>query len=271
MTGDTYCMTTANTPNAEWLDAWCKWREAGDHSPGTIYLHRRYVERLAEVYPLATVTGDELAAWMARQPWARATKRSARSALSGFFGWAHGRRRDDNPALTLPKIKPVEPCPNPAPDRAVNRAKRAANDQERLMLLLALHCGLRRAEIAGLHTDHISGGWLRVAGKGQKTRRIPIRNQELAARLDLAPEGYLFPGRYGRHVCPDYVGRRLSRLLGPGWSGHSLRSRYATQVHRGSRDILSVQRLLGHVSPETTQRYVGIGDDDLWAAAGYAA
>lgn len=257
--------------DAEWLDDWCRWRLAADHSPGTIYLHRRYVERVAEVHPLATVTGDELAAWMARQPWARATKRSAKSALAGFFAWAHGRRRVDNPALGLPRIKAVEPCPNPTPDRAVARAKQAANDQERLMLLLALHCGLRRAEIAGLHTDHVSDGWLRVTGKGQKTRRVPIRNQELADRLDQAPDGYLFPGRYGGPCCPDYVGRRLSHLLGPGWSGHSLRSRYATNAHRGSRDILAVQRLLGHVSPETTQRYVGVDDDDLWDAAGFAA
>ena len=264
---------TLTSRDTAWLDSWCDWRRAADHADGTIYLHRRYVERLAEVYPLDSVGGDDLAAWMARQPWCRATRRSAKSALCGFFRWAHTHgRRDDNPALLLAPIKKVHPCPRPTPDRVVASAQRRATEQERLMLLLAMRCGLRRHEIAQLHTDDVSGRWLTIVGKGQKPRRIPVRCDELAALLEEAPDGWLFPGRFpGTHVCPDYVGRRLSKLLGTGWSGHSLRARYATTTHRGSRDVLSVQRLLGHSDPSTTLAYVEIDEDDLWRAAGHAA
>ena len=41
-----------------------------------------------------------------------------------------------------------------------------------------------------------------------------------------------------------------------GSSPHPLRHRYATRVYGGSGDLLAVQKLLGHSSPETTQRYV---------------
>ena len=139
------------------------------------------------------------------------------------------------------------------------------------MLLLAASCGLRRAEIAGLHTDMLSGGRLRVTGKGGRTRMVPVRNEDLVRMLAEWPEGWLFPGRFGGPVTPDYVGRRLSKLLGRGWSAHSLRHRYASTVYAGSRDVLALQKLLGHSSPETTQRYVELDEQALWDAAGWAA
>jgi len=143
--------------------------------------------------------------------------------------------------------------------------------EERLMLLLAVTCGLRRAEIAGLTSDDVAGRWLYVMGKGDKPRRVPIRCDELAHLLEQAPAGPLFPGRFGGSVTPDYVGRRLSGLLGPGWTGHSLRHRYASTIHTGCRDILALQKLLGHRSSETTRLYVATDDQALWDAAGHAA
>ena len=41
-----------------------------------------------------------------------------------------------------------------------------------------------------------------------------------------------------------------------GWSMHSLRHRFATVAYAHDRDLLTVQALLGHASPGTTQRYV---------------
>lgn len=85
------------------------------------------------------------------------------------------------------------------------------------------------------------------------------------------PEGWLFPGRFGGPVTPDYVGRRLSKLLGPGWTAHTLRHRYAQAVYSGSGNVLALQSLLGHSSPETTLRYVEVDAASKLAAAKYAA
>lgn len=251
---------------------WGRWQAAADRAPGTMYLQRRYLERLAEVHDLGTVTGDQVAAWLGDHGWSKATKKSARAALASFFGWAHTQGlREDDPTALLSAVRLPPPCPRPTADVVFVRACQQATGPELLMLLLAASCGLRRAEIAGLHTDMIAGGKIRVTGKGGKTRAVPIANEDLARMLADLDEGWLFPGRFGGPVTPDYVGRRLSRLLGPGWSGHTLRHRYASVVFAGSHNILALQKLLGHASPETTQRYVEVDDQAMWEAARWAA
>jgi len=59
--------------------------------------------------------------------------------------------------------------------------------------------------------------------------------------------------RRARH--PGHVGVLLKRLLGPEWSAHTLRHRYGTVTYSHARDLLTVQKLLGHARPETTMRY----------------
>ena len=259
--------------DGELLDMWGRWQAASDRSPGTIYLQRRYLERLAARHELGDVTGDQVAAWLGGNGWAKSTKRSARAAVRSFFGWAHAHGlRQDDPTVLLGSVPLPPPCPRPTADVVFVRACQQADGPELLMLLLAASCGLRRAEIAGLHTDMIAGGKIRVTGKGGKTRAVPVTNQDLARMLGELPEGWVFPGRFeGRPVTPDYVGRRLSRLLGPGWSGHTLRHRYASVVFAGSRNVLALQKLLGHASPATTQRYVEVDEASLWEAAQWAA
>ena len=72
--------------------------------------------------------------------------------------------------------------PRPAPDLVIRAALAAADDRTRLMILLAVLAGLRRAEIAGLHTSDYAGGVLTVRGKGGRTRMVPA-HPLLAARL----------------------------------------------------------------------------------------
>jgi integrase len=140
-----------------------------------------------------------------------------------------------------------------------------SSERTRLMLLLAAYAGLRRAEIAKLHTCDLVDGTMRIKGKGGRVRSVPI-HPRIAAHLAGAPYGYLFPGSRGGHLSPDRVGRIMSDALGPGWTAHTLRHRFGTRLYAQSHDVLQAQQLLGHSSPATTQRYVRLPDDAAAAA-----
>ncbi|ARG95769.1 tyrosine-type recombinase/integrase, partial [Mycobacterium kansasii] len=145
-----------------------------------------------------------------------------------------------------------------------------ADRRTELMLRLAGEAGLRRAEIAQVHTaDLMDGGALLGHGKGGKNRVVPISTY-LVALIRQAPAGWLFPNTPDRHLTPEHVGKIISRALPDNWTAHTLRHRMASRAFRGSRNIRAVQALLGHESILTTQRYVAICDDEIWAAAAYA-
>lgn len=136
------------------------------------------------------------------------------------------------------------------------------------MLRLGAECGLRRAEIGSVSSndvmDDLLGKSLVVNGKGDKQRIVPLPD-DLAADIEQA-NGYVFPGRWSGHVEASYIGKHVSRLLGDGWTAHSLRHRYATTTWQATHDLLLVSTLLGHSSVETTQIYVAMPDDRLRAA-----
>ena len=131
------------------------------------------------------------------------------------------------------------------------------------MLEVLYSCGLRVSELTSLRLGDLffGEGYIRVTGKGDKQRIVPI-SEDLAKRITAAP-GWLFPGRWRGHVEKSYVSRHLTRLLPDGWGPHSLRHRYATRMYETTHDLLLVSKLLGHSSVETTQIYVAMPDSRL--------
>ena len=203
------------------------------------------------------------------------TKRACRNLFTAFFSWfqAKGYRKDD-PAASLPRIRKPQPHPRPCTDDMVTEALEQATREERLMLLLAATCGLRRGEIAQVHSADVITGThgehsLVVHGKGDKQRIVPL-TEELAQEI-AAANGYLFPGRWGGHVEDSYIGKHVSRLLPPGYSCHKLRHRFATVAYTDSHDMLAVARALGHSSTDTTQAYVALPEEALRALMEAAA
>lgn len=139
------------------------------------------------------------------------------------------------------------------------------------MFELMYSCGLRLAELAALSTDAVSD-WesgLRVTGKGQKTRLLPIGQQArsalarwLARRPGLAraDESALFVGRSGRRLAHRTIQMRLQRLarqrgLQHHVHPHMLRHSFASHLLESSGDLRAVQELLGHAHISTTQVY----------------
>ena len=211
------------------------------------------------------VTFDDLVSWLGGKRWAAETRKLHRDAMRSFYRWAEDSgRATTNPASRIPPIRGKGPAPRPVMDDAYHRALAFGTSRERVALRLAAEVGLRRGEVVQVHSADLQqaadGDWsLLVHGKGAKDRLIPLPFS-IANTLRALPPGYAFPGING-HVSAAWMGRVISRLLPPGVSMHALRHRFATRAYNVDRDVFTVQQLLGHASPATTQRYVLVDDE----------
>jgi integrase len=261
--------------SAVWpVDEWTNWLRGRGRAASTARLRRYQLLDAAAAFgvPPAEVTAEQVITRITRAHLATETRRSHLSALRSFFDWAVkvAKLVPTDPTTDL-RVPETDPNPRPAEDSLILTAIAASDRPVALMLQLGALCGMRRAEIARVHSRDISRsglGWvLSVRGKGDKPRKVPVPDAGLARAIDDAG-GWLFPSpvRTGLPLTADNVGVRLRRALVDA-SAHQLRHRYATTVHRLTGDLLTVQRLLGHKSPTTTQRYIASDDARMHAAA----
>ncbi|TCE60859.1 Phage integrase [Bifidobacterium longum subsp. longum] len=246
--------------------------KAGGQSKGTLTTRRCQLSQMArdlQGVP-ADVSDDALVSWFARHEWKPETRKSYRNAVTGFFSWLHTTgRAAANPAEALPSVRRPHAHPRPCPDSVILAALGRANAAERTMIRLAAEAGLRRAEIAAVHSRDVMrdlvGRSLIVRGKGDKQRIVPLPDDLAGIIMDA--RGYLFPGRFGGHVEESYVGDHISHLLPRGYAAHTLRHRFATTAYAATHDLFVVAELLGHESVETTEHYVAMPDGRLREAA----
>lgn len=233
------------------------------HRPhSTIKLRGYQLRRVATEHPGRgpwDLQLDDLATWLGAHDWKAETRRSYRASLRTFYAWAVlAGHLQHSPAALLPAIRPPRSRPRPAPEEALRAALAAGSERERLMVMLAAYVGLRRGEVARVHTGDVEpdlDGWsLRVTGKGGHVRRVPL-TPAVALALRSRPTGWVFPGAIQGHLSPEYVGKLVSRLLPDGWTAHTLRHRFATRAYAHDRDLVTVQELLGHARIETTRIY----------------
>lgn len=258
------------------LYGWRSWLRASGKPETTVRLRTYQLRRFLECHPHPwMVTTSQLVEWLANPSWSAGTKKSFRSALRSFYGWGvlMGYVSPD-PTARLPPVRVPSRPARPAPERAVATGLLAADERVQLMLRLAAFQGLRRGEIARIHSDDVTEdlvGWsLRVHGKGAKVRVIPLAD-DIAGDLRGRPRGWAFPSPGGGHLTEQHVGKLISRALPDGWTAHTLRHRFATVAYAGTRDLLAVQEMLGHSKPETTRGYVQLPQDALRAAVAAAA
>lgn len=252
--------------------SWGRHLGAKGRSTGTIEMRQRYVCRMLDHRNPASVTTADIEEWLAGFPeWAPETRRSAIASLRSFYAWwCVTHPGAVNPAGGLEAPGHSEPCPKPCPDAVFEAALERARGDRWWLLRIAGSTGLRRAELAGLSPRMVEGQFLRIRGKGNKTRRVPIQTDVQQWLSGRGP--WAFPSRYSGHghVEPDAVGRRIARALGQPWTAHTLRHRFATVTYRACGNLTVVMRLLGHSSLATTERYLATGDDDLLSAVAWA-
>ena len=260
---------SAPVPWRRSIEGWTDTLKAAGLSAQTIKSRRYKMVHLAALLMPSgpkDVTTEQIVQTFARQQWKPETRKAYRNTISSFFRWLHkSGRRPDDPSLDVPRVKKPHAHPRPCPDRYIAAAMEIATTSEKLMIRLGAECGLRRGEIARVHSDDVvadsAGRSLIVRGKGDKQRIVPLPDDLAGIIMDA--RGYLFPGRFGGHVEESYIGDHISRLLPDGWAAHTLRHRFATTAYAATHDLFVVAELLGHESVETTEHYVAMPDGRL--------
>lgn len=154
--------------------------------------------------------------------------------------------------------------------------------RNRAMLEVMYSSGLRVSELINLKLAHIhfDVGFLRVLGKGNKERLVPIGSEalkfinlyreEVRVHIDIQPgfESYLFLGRRGKPISRQMVFMFIKDLVAKSGlnktvSPHTFRHSFATHLIEGGADLRAVQEMLGHESITTTEIYTHLDRDYL--------
>lgn len=199
------------------------------------------------------------------------------SALRTFYRFLIDRGvTTTNPAEGVRAPKQGKPLPKQLSVDDMQHLLNAENDDEMLQLRdiamfeLMYGCGLRLSELTGLNlSDVLRDGTLRVTGKGNKQRILPIGKHALAALnawlkvrglFASEYEPALFVSKRKTRISNRQVANRLdvmanAQLRGQKVTPHKLRHSFATHVLESSGDLRAVQELLGHANLSTTQVY----------------
>ncbi len=199
------------------------------------------------------------------------------SAVRGFLMFAGGE--EAMPKVRGPRVKKGVPRPI-APDEAVALAEDVAEQarepwiaaRDWAVLMLLYGAGLRIGEALGLEGNVLPiGDVIRVTGKREKTRMVPILPQVKAAveayvaLTPYPPENgeKLFRGAKGKPLDAALIRRAVQRArarlgLSERTTPHALRHSFATHLLGRGADLRSLQELLGHASLSSTQVYTAV-------------
>ena len=157
-----------------------------------------------------------------------------------------------------------------------------AGQRNKAILETLYSCGLRVSEVVGLKLSalHLEIGFLRVTGKGNKERLVPIGRDAIKYiklykennrnKLTIAPgeEDILFLNKQGKRlsrVMIFLIIKELAKKAGiqKNISPHTFRHSFATHLVEGGADLRAVQEMLGHESITTTEIYTHLDREFL--------
>ena len=256
------------------------------HSPKTCDSYQRDLLRLADwlgrsgFVAWQRVTNHDLRRYVATLSREGLSGRSIARHLSAtrrFYQFLlREKLASDNPALDIRAPKSGRRLPRVADVDQLNHLLDGQPDdplevRDLCMFELMYSSGLRLAELASLDLDTVDlrSGEVRVMGKGDKERLLPVGRKAISAiqawlpyRAALANDGEaaLFVSQRGERLSHRSIQARLSRWgisrgadqkLHP----HLLRHSFASHMLESSGDLRAVQELLGHADIATTQVY----------------
>ena len=256
-----------------------------------------HLGRPASLRDLETLKPLDFRAFMAARRTAGAESRTmARqlSAIRTLYRWFDNEGILRNPAVaTLRSPKLPHAIPKPLHKEAAKQTMKLVENnvsgdaepwiiaRDTAVLMLLYGCGLRISEALNLdrHEAPVAPNEdvLRILGKGNKTRLVPVLPAAASAIQDyldltpgLDPQGPLFIGKRGGRLNARNIQLLMQKLrcalcLPDTATPHALRHSFATHLLGGGADLRTIQELLGHASLSTTQVYTGVDREHLLA------
>jgi integrase/recombinase XerC len=244
---------------------------------------------------LAAVTLTGFRAWLAKMQQDGLDPVSVHRHLSSIRQFFHFLKREygtENPMLAVvrgPKRK--KSLPKALTEAEMQLLLRGVlepalqdpwiNERDLALLLVLYGVGLRISEALALTARQFADGvqHLRIKGKGQKERQVPLLplvKQAVESYLQSCPfaidaDAPLFRGARGGPLSATIAQRQLRRLraqlgLPVTTTPHALRHSFATHILGRGGDLPGIQQLLGHKELSTTQRYTHVDTARLQAA-----
>lgn len=283
------------------LSMWLKGREIQNQSEHTLDAYFRDVSGFIDFCYLKNIELKQVEASDLREYLAHKVEQDQLSASSlqrhltsirQFMKWAkEGRYLQINPADDLQLKRQSRPLPGMIDIETVNMIMdQAAPEQpipqqlwyrDKALLELLYSSGLRLAEIQGLNIQDIDFErlLLRITGKGNKTRIVPFgrkAKQSLVHWLQIyriwqgefEAGSAVFISQKGQRLSPRQIENRVKYQaqragVNVDLHPHLLRHCFASHMLANSRDLRSVQEMLGHSNLSTTQIYTHIDFEHL--------
>jgi integrase/recombinase XerD len=244
---------------------------------------RRSLEEFAEWYgrqgpepAISKVTTDQLTSYLAerkRGGLAAASLKLIVVALKIFFRFLKARRlteHDPADVLVLPRLERY--LPDTLNEVEIERLLqvdlqgRAFPKRDGAMLELLYSSGLRISELTGARLEQINleDRFIRVTGKGNKTRLVPIGRKACEPRTG----SEIFLSRRGQKLTTQRVWQIVKEIAELGGFEtrvypHLLRHSFATHLLSNGADLRIIQELLGHADISTTQIYTHVDQNRL--------
>ena len=162
-------------------------------------------------------------------------------------------------------IKVAKTLPKPISHSHIMEALNKASLEESVIIILLYTLGLRISELSSLKVSDISDEWIRVLGKGNKQRDIPLlkSTKELVEEYlsKIRVKTFLFE-KNGEKLSENslrYIVNKVFKRVALKVTPHQLRHSYATALLNNNARISDVSELLGHSSMATTQIYTKLG------------
>ncbi|MFK7876631.1 MAG: tyrosine recombinase XerC [Paracoccaceae bacterium] len=234
---------------------------------------------------LARISVTDMRSWMAAMRGSGVGARSlARklSAVKSFYRWLAAREGYEPTAVLsarAPKFQ--KKLPRPLSEDAArdmldvveqNAQKPWIGARDMAVLTLLWGCGLRISEALSLKTqDAPLGDTLRIIGKGNKERQVPvlpIARDAVDSYVRICPhprehDAPLFKAIRGGALAPGAIQKvmqtaRAQLGLPATATPHAMRHSFATHLLSAGGDLRAIQELLGHASLSTTQAYTAV-------------
>lgn len=254
--------------------------------PRAIETYRRAVVRVAtwlgDEATVAALTADAIGRYqVAKAHLLAASVAKELSAIRSYSRWCmRAQLRADDPTMELEWPKRTEPIPRALTARelrqldailaaavpVLDRKGRRRVRRDTRIVLLMLYAGLRLSEVAALAWRDVDmdAATLIARGKGGRDRVLPL-HERLLANLRETPEAEQRGAVCGRadgkplsYKSIPHVFDRWLKDAGLEISAHQLRHTFATRLLWAGQDIRVIQRLLGHASLATTERYLAV-------------